>query len=141
MRIQRNSEQIKRSESLKLHEVMLEADTNPDLYMPVERTSMDIGEMITRQNEINDIHHDGEFEKIVEDSSFNYHFYLKLEGSENIVDLLFDGDVIKITNATEVETSSLLKIAASLDADLLDSFGNRIEPPVQKKSFWSFLGF
>ena len=140
MIIKRNREQIKRSESLKLHEVMLEADTNSDLYMPVERTSMDIGEMITRQNEINEIHHDGEFEKIVEDSSFHYHFYLKLEGSENIVDLLFDGDVIKITNATEIETSSLLKIAASLDADLLDSFGKRIDQPVQKKSFWSFLG-
>ncbi|MBU1311437.1 MAG: hypothetical protein KKE30_18090 [Gammaproteobacteria bacterium] len=141
MKIQRNSEQIKRLESLKLHEVMHEADVNPDLYMPVERPGMDVGEMITRQNEINDIHHDGEFEQVVADSSFHYHFYLKLDGSETIVDLLFDGDEIKITNASEAEISSLLKIAASLDADLFDEFGKPIAQPATKKSFWSFLGF
>lgn len=140
MKIKRNSKQIARSDKLKLHEVMYESDMNPILFMPVDRPDMSVGDLITRQNEVNDIHADGEFDKIVENSSHYYPFFLKLEASDNLVEMIFDGDEIRINNETDAETTSLLKIAASLDADLLDRFNKVIEQPIRKKSFFSFLG-
>lgn len=141
MKIKRNVEQSSVYGELKLHEVMHEAAVNPLLYMSVEEPEFTIGALVTRQNEVNIMHRDGDFEQIVEESSQNYPFVLKLDDSEHCVDMVFDGREILIKNETGAEKQALLELASSLDADLLDKFNKVIAQPPKKKSLFSFLGF
>lgn len=143
MKIKRNAEQIQRSEPLQLHEVMHESDINPLLSMPVQNldADMDVGLKMVSLNEINEIHASGDFEQIVTDASNYYQFFLKRADSDNVVAMEFNDNEISIKNQTDQELSELLKIAATLDADLLDEFGQVIAQPAKEKSFFSFFGW
>ncbi|WP_432452638.1 hypothetical protein ACRRS0_16750 [Agarivorans sp. QJM3NY_29] len=142
LKIKRNNKQCELDGPLALHEAMLEADLNAKLFRPTDPMFMEsVGEMVTRINEMNDIHDKGEFESLVEDACREHLFFLKLENQDNVVELHFENNEITITNSTANEVSALLEMAASLNAELLNEFGRLIpQPKSPKKSFWRLLG-
>ena len=142
VKILRSQEQVESLGALKLHEVMHEAHVNPVLYMPTDTSEENNGlPDIAYINEVNAIHESGQFDSIAEESSAEYQFYLKLDGSENVVELYFKHDVIQITKETDAELDALVDAADSPNATLVDEAGNTVNRSKPKvMSFWQRLG-
>ena len=143
MKIVRTKEQAEAFGTIKLHEVIHESDVNPTLYMPTDTSSAYTNTPdVAYLNEVNSIHASGEFDDIVEESSAEYLFYLKLDNHDNMVELHFKQDTIYISDQSSAEHDALVDIANSLDATLLDDSGAVVMRSKPKsKSFWQRLGF
>lgn len=144
MQIKRDQEQIQKFGRLQLTELYDEAEINPHLFFPkqYEENVMSESSMIARMNNANSIHKSNEFETIFESESYRTHlFYLKGDEQENVLQMEFSNHIINISDDVSFLLEHCTKLAANLNARLLDRFGKEVVSPQKKKSLFGFLGF